>query len=116
MHLGAREHRAGGVRRIARLGTQADIARVEAGHRDVPDGLLAAEHGNHLRARIELDAEALQVEVRGGLATLDAAAASTIAAGVGRSGSPIPRLITSIPSCFLAAIFRSSSANRYGGT
>src|SRR5450755_3495103 len=31
------------------------------------------------------------------------------------SGSPIPRLITSIPAARLAATLRSSSANRYGG-
>src|SRR5437588_5864456 len=31
------------------------------------------------------------------------------------SGSPIPRLITSMPAARLAAILRSSSANRYGG-
>ena len=31
------------------------------------------------------------------------------------SGSPIPRLITSIPSACFAAILRSSSANMYGG-
>src|SRR4051794_39903795 len=36
-------------------------------------------------------------------------------AGVGVSGSPIPRLITSTPCSLFAAIFRSSSANRYGG-
>src|SRR3984957_15411935 len=41
--------------------------------------------------------------------------ASTISAGVGRSGSPIPRLMTSTPAACLAAILRSSSANRYGG-
>src|SRR5580700_6411616 len=31
------------------------------------------------------------------------------------SGSPMPRLITSIPASRLEAILRSSSANRYGG-
>src|ERR1700753_4508135 len=31
------------------------------------------------------------------------------------SGSPMPRLITSMPAARLAAILRSSSANRYGG-
>src|SRR3954454_21906993 len=41
--------------------------------------------------------------------------ASTINAGVGRSGSPMPSEITSTPASFLAAILRSSSANRYGG-
>src|SRR5438552_16718742 len=41
--------------------------------------------------------------------------ASTISAGVGRSGSPMPRLITSTPAARLAAILRSSSANAYGG-
>jgi hypothetical protein len=73
VHLCAREDRAGGVRRIAGFGTQAHVAGVEGCHRDVPDRLLAAEHGNHLRGRIELDAEALAVEARGGLAKLDAA-------------------------------------------
>src|SRR5438874_4763147 len=42
--------------------------------------------------------------------------ASTIKGGVGRSGSPMPRLITSAPAARLAAILRSSSANAYGGT
>src|SRR3954453_13667785 len=41
--------------------------------------------------------------------------ASTISAGVGRSGSPMPSEMTSTPAAFLAAILRSSSANRYGG-
>src|SRR3954447_22792926 len=41
--------------------------------------------------------------------------ASWISAGVGRSGSPMPSEITSTPASFLAAILRSSSANRYGG-
>ena len=31
------------------------------------------------------------------------------------SGSPIPRLITSMPAARLSAILRSSSANMYGG-
>src|SRR5579859_7643323 len=33
---------------------------------------------------------------------------------VGMSGSPMPRLITSIPAARLACTLRSSSANRYG--
>src|ERR1700722_3485395 len=41
--------------------------------------------------------------------------ASTISAGVGRSGSPMPRLITSTPAARLSAILRSSWANAYGG-
>src|SRR5580693_6002250 len=41
--------------------------------------------------------------------------ASTISGGVGRSGSPMPRLITSTPAARFSAIFRSSSANAYGG-
>src|SRR5947208_9218577 len=41
--------------------------------------------------------------------------ASTIRGGVGRSGSPMPRLITSAPAARLAAILRSSSAKAYGG-
>src|SRR5258705_13952324 len=44
------------------------------------------------------------------------ARAAITGSGVGRSGSPIPRLITSTPSRRFWAIFRSSSANRYGGT
>ena len=45
-----------------------------------------------------------------------AASASTVSLGVGVSGSPIPRLITSTPAAFFAATLRSSSANRYGGS
>src|SRR3954452_24336678 len=41
--------------------------------------------------------------------------ASTTSGGVGVSGSPMPRLITSIPCAFFSAILRSSCANRYGG-
>src|SRR6478609_3330193 len=41
--------------------------------------------------------------------------ASTISAGVGRSGSPMPRLITSTPAARLSAILRSSWAKAYGG-
>src|SRR5205085_6251987 len=36
-------------------------------------------------------------------------------AGVGVSGSPTPKLITSTPAARFAAIFLSISANRYGG-
>src|SRR5271169_5176424 len=41
--------------------------------------------------------------------------ASTTSAGVGRSGSPMPRLITSTPAARLSAILRSSCAYAYGG-
>src|SRR5581483_8542874 len=41
--------------------------------------------------------------------------ASTISGGVGLSGSPMPRLITSTPAARLSAILRSSWANAYGG-
>src|SRR5579883_3096083 len=41
--------------------------------------------------------------------------ASTMWSGVGRSGSPMPRLITSTPRALSAARRRSSSANMYGG-
>src|SRR3954453_6736023 len=44
-----------------------------------------------------------------------APSASTTSCGVGVSGSPMPRLITSIPCAFFSAILRSSWANRYGG-
>src|SRR5205823_6863085 len=43
------------------------------------------------------------------------ARAPTTSPGEGVSGSPIPRLITSIPCACFSWIFRSSSANRYGG-
>src|SRR5207249_6120100 len=50
---------------------------------------------------------------------LGSAAASWIAftmcAGVGVSGSPTPKLITSTPAARFAEIFLSISANRYGG-
>src|SRR4051812_42704808 len=39
-----------------------------------------------------------------------------IGRGVGRSGSPTPRLITSRPAARAAFFFRSISANRYGGS
>ena len=39
-----------------------------------------------------------------------------IGLGVGRSGSPTPRLITSRPAAMAAFFFRSISANRYGGS
>ena len=39
-----------------------------------------------------------------------------IGAGVGRSGSPTPRLITSRPAAMAAFFFLSISANRYGGS
>src|ERR671918_2663785 len=41
---------------------------------------------------------------------------STTASGVGRSGSPMPREITSMPAARSVSILRSSSAKRYGGT
>src|ERR1019366_5917581 len=41
--------------------------------------------------------------------------ASTTSAGVGRSGSPIPRLITSTPAARFSSIVRSRRANAYGG-
>ena len=39
-----------------------------------------------------------------------------IGSGVGRSGSPTPRLITSRPAAMAAFFFLSISANRYGGS
>src|SRR5215217_5351857 len=51
--------------------------------------------------------------VPGSLAAV--ARASITGWGVGVSGSPIPRLITSTPAARFSLIFRSSSANRYGG-
>jgi len=36
-------------------------------------------------------------------------------AGVGVSGSPMPRLMTGRPAATAAFFFRSISANRYGG-
>src|SRR4051812_30552743 len=41
--------------------------------------------------------------------------APTTSPGEGVSGSPMPRLITSMPCALFSEIFRSSSANRYGG-
>src|SRR4030067_1622772 len=38
-----------------------------------------------------------------------------ISPGVGRSGSPIPRSIRSIPFCLISPFFLSISAKRYGG-
>src|ERR1700761_6764052 len=38
-----------------------------------------------------------------------------IPGGVGRSGSPMPRLMTSTPAWRFSAILRSSWANAYGG-
>src|ERR671925_1385345 len=62
MDVGAGEDRPRGVRRIPRLRAEAETTRIEARHGDVTDGLLAAEHGNHLRRRIELDTEPVAVE------------------------------------------------------
>src|SRR3954451_22375120 len=41
--------------------------------------------------------------------------ASTTSAGVGRSGSPMPSEMTSMPAARFSRTLRSSSANRYGG-
>src|SRR5258707_10300304 len=41
--------------------------------------------------------------------------ACTISGGVGLSGSPMPRLITSTPAARFSAILPSSWANAYGG-
>src|SRR3954470_10238019 len=41
--------------------------------------------------------------------------ASTTNAGVGRSGSPMPSEMTSMPAARFSRTLRSSSANRYGG-
>ena len=63
VHLRAREDGARGVRRVAGVGSEADVARVERGERDVADAFLAAEHRDHLPVRVELDAEAVAIEV-----------------------------------------------------
>src|SRR6266566_10164465 len=61
VELGAREERPRRVRRVTWIRREGDVAGVEKCERDVPDGLLAAECRHDLRARIELDAEAVAV-------------------------------------------------------
>ena len=91
----------------------------------------APERGHDLGVRVELDAEAAVVEARERLAELRAAAVRRVlvrarvaapprraprrrASGVGVSGSPMPRLITSTPGRLLLA--RSCARARRTGT
>ena len=72
--LGAGQHGPGGVDRVAGVGCERHVAGVEEGEAEVVDALLGADRGDHLVHGVDLDAEALQVEVREGLAELGPAA------------------------------------------
>ena len=62
MHLRSGEERPGGVRGIARLGRERDVARIETGEGDMRHSLLAAEHRHDLRRCVDVDSEAIAVE------------------------------------------------------
>jgi hypothetical protein len=83
MGLRAGEHRAAGVDRVAGIGGQGDVARVEECEAEVVDALLRPDRRNHLADGVDLDAEALQVEVRERFAELAPAAVARIALGLG---------------------------------
>ena len=126
------EERPARVDRVAGVRRQRDAVGVEEGEVQVEHALLRAERRDDLGLGVERDAEAALVEARVRLAQLRSAAvrrvlvragvgrrgasASITTRGVGVSGSPMPRLITSTPAAFFSLIFRSSSANRYGGS
>ena len=75
--LGAGQHRASGVDRVAGVGGQGDVARVEEGEAEVVDALLGPDRGDDLVDRVDLDSEALQVEVGERLRNSGAAAIAT---------------------------------------
>ena len=130
--LGSRQERAGGVDRVAGVAREGDVAGVEERQVDVRDRLLGAHRRDDHRRRVEVDAEprgveagdrlpeALTAPVGRVLVGAGSAAcrcmASTTSDGVGVSGSPIPSEMTSTPAAFLAAIFCSIWAKRYGGS
>ncbi len=73
--LGGRpvEQRPAGVDRVAGVGGERDVARVEEGVAEVVDALLGADRRDHLARRVDLDPEAPVVEAGEGLAELVAA-------------------------------------------
>ena len=66
--LAAREARQRRVDRIARVGAEHDVARVDEREREVRDRLLRSDHADDLLLRVERQAEARLHERRGGLA------------------------------------------------
>ena len=83
--VGAGQDRAAGVDRVAGVGGERDAAGVEEGEAEVVDALLGADRRDHLGLGVDLDPEALAVEVGEGLAELGAAAVARVllVAGLG---------------------------------
>ena len=130
--LGAGEPRAAGVDGVAGVGGERVVARVQEGEVEVEDRLLGADRRDDLAARGRASRRSGARRSRAPPARKSSrprlvgywwvsgsvtasCIASTISGGVGRSGSPMPRLITSTPAARFAAILRSSWANAYGG-
>ena len=76
--VGADEQRAARVHRIAGVGGQRDVARVQEGQVEVEDALLGPQGGDDLALLVDLDVEAPCVEVAERLAELGAAAVGRV--------------------------------------
>ena len=79
--LGAGEQRPAGVDRIAGVGGERDVARIEEGEAEVVDALLGADRRDHLGLGVDLDPEAAVVEAGEGLAELRPAAVRRVLVG-----------------------------------
>ena len=80
--LGAGDRRAAAVDRVAGVGDQRRVARVELGEAEVREPLLGAEQRHDLALGVELDAEAARVVRGDGLAQLGQAAVRRVAVRV----------------------------------
>jgi hypothetical protein len=70
INISAGEHAAGAVNGVARVGNEADIARIQRGERKVCEPFLRADQGEDFGIRIDLDAITLLAERRDRMAQL----------------------------------------------
>src|SRR6185369_15292714 len=90
--LPAREAGQRGVDRVARVGAEDDVARVDEREREMRDGLLGADHADGLADGMDGDAEAALHEAGGGAAKRLHADVRRVAVGPGIAAASSQRL------------------------
>jgi hypothetical protein len=83
LRLRARQQRAPRVDRIAGVGRERDITRIEERKVEVEDAFLGADRRHHLGLGVKRDPEATRIESRDGLAELAPAAIGRVLVGAG---------------------------------